>query len=72
MTVVSFASRQDAGAAADWPEGIALRRFATFGSARYGLAPGMAWHMLRLAGIEGVQPQMGALGKAGLRLREAV
>ena len=32
----------------------------------------LAWHMLRLAGIEGVQPQMGALGKAGLRLREVV
>ncbi|WP_136444001.1 glycosyltransferase [Pacificoceanicola onchidii] len=46
ITVLSFASDTDVEAQQDWPEGVTYRQFKTFGPARYGFAPGMAWHML--------------------------
>ncbi|WP_425102262.1 glycosyltransferase [Tropicibacter sp. S64] len=46
ITVLSFASGTDESARKDWPEGVTCKQFRTFGPARYGLAPGMALHML--------------------------
>lgn len=31
----------------NWPEGIVIRAFRTFGPARFGLSPGLLWHLLR-------------------------
>ncbi|EIE51101.1 putative poly(glycerol-phosphate) alpha-glucosyltransferase [Citreicella sp. 357] len=47
ITVISFASDQDAASLPDWPTGITIHRFAFHGPARFAFSPGMARHMAR-------------------------